>query len=290
MMKWYVIMMRVKKLVPYQQECYGVENSFGKSYTPELSVVITGRFKSPGNYYWEKLEHNPSCHYFHKGRGTIVVNGKEHQAQAGDVFVFWPDDHLCYHDCVDDPWEYTWVKLEGVQAEPQLNVLGLTRENPKSKVEQGSLLIPFLTEILHRFREGGYSVRYPVKAAWEFLICLEDALQKVETVQSGIAESAKSLIEQQFDHFLTVQGVAELLRVDRSTLFRACKSELGLSPKELVEEVRFKRALKLLTNPQLSIKQVALACGISDQCYFSKAFRKRFQLSPGQWRKNHSKK
>ena len=42
------------------------------------------------------------------------------------------------------------------------------------------------------------------------------------------------------------------------------------------------KALKLLIENKLSIKEIALACGFPDEKYFSRAFKERFGHPPSQ--------
>jgi AraC family transcriptional regulator len=43
----------------------------------------------------------------------------------------------------------------------------------------------------------------------------------------------------------------------------------------------------MLANPTLSLTDIALACGFSSQAHFSTAFRSRFAVTPGAYRRDH---
>ena len=46
------------------------------------------------------------------------------------------------------------------------------------------------------------------------------------------------------------------------------------------------KALELLSEGELSIKEIAFTCGYSDEKYFSRAFRKKYGCPPSHFYKN----
>ena len=65
------------------------------------------------------------------------------------------------------------------------------------------------------------------------------------------------------------------------TVFRRC---MGLSPSEYMTHMRMRRACELLSMADLSVREVAEACGYTDPLYFSRAFRNHFGVAPSKYR------
>ncbi len=61
---------------------------------------------------------------------------------------------------------------------------------------------------------------------------------------------------------------------------------MSLSPREYLESVRVEHAKYLLAQNEKSLCEIAQECGFSTQSYFSKVFKKRTFISPGEFRKN----
>ena len=99
----------------------------------------------------------------------------------------------------------------------------------------------------------------------------------------------KSLVEYVSEHIeeadLDVQKVANALNVSRSRLFEKTKSILGTSPAAIIRDIRFKRATDLIRSGEHSLSEVAYMSGFNDTHYFSTAFRQRFGMTPGEYRK-----
>lgn len=71
-----------------------------------------------------------------------------------------------------------------------------------------------------------------------------------------------------------------------STLQRKFKEYLSISPMQHLLKLRMNKALELLIANELSVRDVAFACGFSDEKYFSKAFRMRYGYPPSAVKKH----
>jgi AraC-like DNA-binding protein len=78
-------------------------------------------------------------------------------------------------------------------------------------------------------------------------------------------------------------GVAGL---SRCHFARAFKQSVGIAPHAYVMQRRLERAERLLAETDLSLSQVALDSGFSDQSHFSSCFRKHFGTSPRSFRRS----
>jgi|SRR5690606_28254686 len=79
--------------------------------------------------------------------------------------------------------------------------------------------------------------------------------------------------------------VASDLGMSTRTLERHCMREIGMAPSALLECLRMRNARRLLAAPELSLAELALACGYYDQAHFSRAFSDFVGEAPGAYRK-----
>jgi CheY-like chemotaxis protein len=81
-----------------------------------------------------------------------------------------------------------------------------------------------------------------------------------------------------------VDSVASALCMSASQLRRKVQALTGKTPAAYILQIRLSNAQRLLDkNPDLTMADVALRCGFSDQAHFSHAFQKAFGMSPTQW-------
>lgn len=92
------------------------------------------------------------------------------------------------------------------------------------------------------------------------------------------------------DDKLDIETLAELMNMSRSTLFRKVKGISDLTPNELINLSRLKRAAELLSENNLKVNEVAYAVGYSMPSNFSRDFQKHFGLSPSAYVSNLTKK
>ncbi len=95
----------------------------------------------------------------------------------------------------------------------------------------------------------------------------------------------RAYVEERLHEALTVQRVAEAVRLSCSHFSRAFKASFGLSPHAYIMKRRIERAKLLMQTSNEPLVQIALACGLSDQAHFSRAFRRAEGCSPSAWRR-----
>ena len=88
------------------------------------------------------------------------------------------------------------------------------------------------------------------------------------------------------DGYPAVEKAAAIARTSVRSLQRQL-SRLGTSYTELIQQIRFEEAVKLLTDPQEKIINIALELGYEDASHFARAFRRVAGTCPRDYRKRH---
>ena len=92
------------------------------------------------------------------------------------------------------------------------------------------------------------------------------------------------LIEDNFSNSeLNVNYLAERLNISRSGLFAKIKTLADVTPNEMIQIVRLKRAAQLLKEGKYQINEICYMVGFSNPSYFSKCFQKQFGIRPGEF-------
>lgn len=85
------------------------------------------------------------------------------------------------------------------------------------------------------------------------------------------------------DSDLSVESLAEIMNMSRSTLYRKIKDITDLSPNELINIVRLKRAAELLLNENYKMYEIAEMVGYKSQTSFGRNFQKHFTMTPSEY-------
>lgn len=97
----------------------------------------------------------------------------------------------------------------------------------------------------------------------------------------------EAFIDANLENTITVEGLAQSLRLSCSHLSRACRDTFGVSPHTLVMNRRVERAKSMMLNTREPLSQIAVACGFSDQAHLSRFFRQTMDATPNSWRRTH---
>jgi AraC-like DNA-binding protein len=81
----------------------------------------------------------------------------------------------------------------------------------------------------------------------------------------------------------SVERIAEQLRLPVRTLQRRL-NEQGLTYSELIEELRYREACRLLKRTEKRVAAISAALGYADPSHFSRAFRRWSGMRPSQYR------
>jgi len=81
---------------------------------------------------------------------------------------------------------------------------------------------------------------------------------------------------------VTLAGESGYSRTHFLRMFRAAT---GVTPHRYLLELRLKRAQSMVASRELSLCDIASACGFSSHAHFSTAFRARFGLAPSAYRR-----
>jgi two-component system response regulator YesN len=103
--------------------------------------------------------------------------------------------------------------------------------------------------------------------------------------RGDIAAAAAEIIRERFREHPSINALSDSLRVNPAYLTRAFKESFDVTPSRYALDLRISAARKLLEEEAgLEVKEIAAALGYSDQCYFSRAFKRMTGSSPLEYR------
>ena len=85
---------------------------------------------------------------------------------------------------------------------------------------------------------------------------------------------------------ISVDDLMTTMGMSRSSLTRKMHELFNLSPKDFLQAARIKHACSLLTQTDLSVKEVAYACGFSNPHYFATCFKASTTLTPSEYKES----
>ncbi|MEM7684481.1 MAG: AraC family transcriptional regulator [Pseudomonadota bacterium] len=106
---------------------------------------------------------------------------------------------------------------------------------------------------------------------------------------AGLSQRQLKLLEDYVEAHLheplSLKELASVLHLGVWTFNRHLRASVGLPGYAFVQRKRMERACTMLREPGRALKEVAAACGFSDQSHMTRSFRKALDMTPGQYRR-----
>ena len=107
--------------------------------------------------------------------------------------------------------------------------------------------------------------------------------------QGGLAawqlRKAQALMLEGIGEPLAVADIAHQCGYSPSHFSRAFRKSVGVAPYQWLCSQRIERAKWLLINTNQALLDVAVACGFSERCHFTRMFARCVGMTPGAWRR-----
>ena len=233
---------------------------------------------------WEEYETDkPFVQVFWcvQGQGRFLLPEGEEVLHPGETFFHLPGEAHHHKSCDPAaPWRYYWFAFDGAAAADFMLSYGYGRHVMYSGECPVELFLEL--EILVR-KETEYSRRHALAVAAEILARMggtDEPAPAEDLIRRALGVLRLHLREPE----LTVAAAARKLGVHRTTLDRRFREAMGTSPGACLDAMRLQRALTLLRNTAMSLKEVAEHSGLANQSYFCKLIRRSTGLTPKQYR------
>lgn len=83
---------------------------------------------------------------------------------------------------------------------------------------------------------------------------------------------------------LKIENLADTQHISRTVFYRKIKSLTGISPIDLIQEIRIRKATEYLEKGELRVSEIAYRCGFSSPQYFSRVFKEKTGHSPSEYK------
>ena len=238
-------------------------NTLNHVYGPEIR-----------NYYLFVLVNKGEASLYHKNG---VVKFKSH-----DMLIMCPGEKI--HYVAETPWSIQWVGLYGQTVENHMKSLSVSGDNPIIKIEKYYEMEEVLDEL---YQISNCTTEQPRCKQMELIYRFFSLLWRKEQKSKShdIADSAKKIIDYNFDRDITIKKVADTMHLDAAYLTRKFTEKYAVAPKEYLLEKRTELAKRLLAQTDATVAEIAGSVGYDDPLYFSRIFKRKEGVSPLAYRK-----
>ena len=237
--------------------------------------------KEPMDHWHTKYE----LVFVTEGNGKHVVNGKEMNISAGDVFVVSPADFHRYYSEDDS-------KLRAVRINFS-NAFYFYYLNPNCRFEEFPVTAKLSAEDFGKVKK--------LSALLTEECCAEDSMVKNELCRDLIEQililvsrntkqfnsrdddklkAALDYIQNNFYNPIKISDVARAVSYAPNYLSSQFSKKLGVNIRDYLQEMRLYYARELIQFSNFSVSEICYKSGFKTMTYFSKVFKNKFGQSP----------
>jgi AraC-like DNA-binding protein len=256
----------------------------------DLDIHICGSQKCPPEHsYGPAIRDYFLVHYIHQGKGFFSFNKKKFYLQKGQGFVIWPEIISYYQADKKTPWQYSWIGFNGLKAEKNLNLAGISPEQPFFTVNNPAQI----SQLFWKMTEtGNLKKSKEIKLTGLLYLFFAELIENnAKTVRNNEQEFKYNYLKVALNYIdrnysspdLKITDIAAYVGLNRSYLWEIFNELLEKSPQQYLIEFRIRKAAFLLKNYHLTVKTAAISVGYKDQYSFSKIFKKIMGCSPSKY-------
>ncbi len=263
----------------------------------DISLIHAGKEHCEPSHICSGARDEYILHFIFSGKGFFSLkNGTIFTLSAGQMFLIRPGEPVTYGSDAVDPWHYAWIGFNGIRADTIIKQCGFSSNKwVLPSPVQPEIVMDCINNILDC--KALTFVNDLRREAWMLMLFSRLADNHDKLSHKRVSDSnnygTKAYVELAIEHIkyyykdgINVSDIAGHLGISRAYLNCAFQKELGMSIQKFLIDFRMHKAANLLVSTPDAIKEISSAIGYEDQLNFSKAFKKKFGMSPRNYRLN----
>lgn len=223
----------------------------------------------------------PEKHEYHqwlivgRGRSFVRINGVEHEATAGQCFFFARGVTHAERTDPDRPHESYGACFACDGLSPSLPVR-VADSNGRMRI-----LARWLTA-----EWGSHAADAAPLRQHYFAALLTEWLRLTREREDPMVARVRQHIRTNLGRPLGLDDLARVAGLSRYHFSRLYREKAGRTVSDDLRALRLEHAQNLILNTDMPIKDVASSCGLTDQQYLTRLFRKTLNATPGELRRS----
>ncbi len=236
-----------------------------------IQYISCGKFISDGDWiHPDRTIDSFEIIYVVKGTVFLCENGTDFAVGKNEFLILEPNlRHFGSKNSRDT--EFYWLHWQGGGDIPLVK---------HSKIENSYAFTLFLNQLLH------YRITGAADECFDYLtrLILCEAASNSSKSASPVLAQVASWISANSHKAITVAQIAKRFGYNADYLNRAFRQCYNKSMKQFIDEERMKCMKTMMLNGDMSLKEIAAACGFSEYKYFLKFFKYHEGFTPKEFR------
>lgn len=246
-------------------------------------------------WFEEKTKSEYTIWSMTQGNAYITIEGKTYIASEGDIVLFAPGvSYTAHSDNSGCEFVFQQFSLEvgnDISILRELNLSGIIKSGHLGKecMEYGKKMKKFGIVVYNLSLEFYADFLVYIAKVLNCVQCSKHIpfFENVSSSSHSKLWKAMSYIGEHFMENFSIKEVAENAGFSEKYFIRSFRQRTGISPKQYLIQCRMRYASHMLVHSEEKIQDIAIYVGYADVYSFSKAFKKYYDETPSEFRKNH---
>ncbi len=248
----------------------------------KLHCYINNTLDAPAH-----IHDNVELIYIIKGTARAFYDGKEYILSRGDAFIAFPQRIHYFCDSRDIEAVISIIPIEYL---PEFRRL-FTKKNivtphiPNTPAMVDTLLkeAATMTSIHYKaFQRGA------ILSSFSLLFDRAEFIDKKSTDTTAL-QKILDYCENNYKENISLEDISKALVISKSHISHIFSEKIKISFRDYLNSLRLSLALNHLKDGKLAITEISAECGFDSIRSFNRAFKKLYQTTPTEYRKNFLK-
>lgn len=278
---------------------------FNKDYINKdlmFDIIYIDSYKTKQKFklHWHENTH---LYYFTSGSATVECSSKTYNVCANDIVIINPFE-LHSLTSTSDSLKFYIIRFDiSFLLKDKLDIIQIKYLTPLSKnlitfknvISKDNEILSCVKNIINEYNQQLVAYELSLKSyIYNLLVLLirnyinryltDDEYRKLQLTANKFSIIFK-YIDDNYSKKIYTDELANLIHVSTPHFCRSFKKYTGLTVTDYINNIRLKNAILLLNEDALNITEIALLCGFDNINYFSRLFKKHYNISPTEYRK-----
>lgn len=252
-----------------------------------FEVVLAGiTYSNPDYSIYRKCSEIFVVEHITQGEGTVICAGKEYHIKKGDTYILPAGKEHHYYSSRQNPWTKKWMNITGNLCQRLLAAYEIEDVVYFPDASVNGIFDEFFDFCTHNTD----AISINEKGAVIFHRIVQRLSTNTANRVRGTACDIKNYIDANAYKRLTAASVAQSTGFSVSQLGRIFKAEYSTTVYSYILERKMDIAENLLKNTTFSIKEISNILSFTDEHYFCNIFKRKRNMTPGEYRKRYVRK
>ena len=222
------------------------------------------------------------------GSGTFTYKGKKYALKSGDHLFIDCKKPYSHESTDSDPWELMWVHFNGILMDQYYlyfsNKTTSVAFHPEDPLECSKILENLMVLANKKSTDSELLASHLLNSLVTSVLTDSPDQTKKDTTGDKI-QQIKNFLDENFQKKIPLDMIADEFFISKYHMSREFKKAYGITIANYIIAKRITYAKELLRFSDMQIEKIGRICGIEDNSYFNKIFRKFEGMTASDYRK-----